>query len=234
MKKFNEILKEVNKAYQTIKENNKKIDELVETYSNIMDLKKKITQKRSVEKEICKLNEEIKDLQITIKILNSNAKIALFNEVMPQVLEVLAKYKNKPYGPKTEQKIRDEIKEKTNCSFYINTRYSSQEYHIIPLEFSNNNYNIECGSKCIDGKQKKLLDENKIQVLEFSDITLYYTSKEYIENIPKRIKELKRLYMLAVEKQKELYNACSEFNSLAVGNIKHIYSDKHIYENIDM
>ena len=234
MKKFNEILKEVNKAYQTIKENNKKIDELVETYSNIMDLKKKITQKRSVENEICKLNEEIKDLQITIKILNSNAKIALFNEVMPQVLEVLAKYKNKPYGPKTEQKIRDEIKEKTNCSFYINTRYSSQEYHIIPLEFSNNNYNVECGTKCIDGKQKKLLDENKIQALELDDITLYYTSKEYIDNIPKRIKELKRLYMLAVEKQKELDNACSEFNSLAVGNIKHIYSDKHIYENIDM
>lgn len=132
------------------------------------------------------------------------------------------------------KKIKDEIKEKTNCSFYISTRYSSQEYHIIPLEFSNNNYNIECGSKCIDGKQKKLLDENKIQVLEFSDITLYYTSKEYIEGIPQRIKDLKKLYKKAVEKQKELDAICSEFNGLAVGNIKHIYSDKHIYENMDI
>lgn len=234
MKTFNEIQKDIEKAYQTIKENNKKIDELVNTYSNIMGFKEKIAQKRAVEKDMRELNEEIKGLTITIKILNSNAKIALFNEVMPQVLEVLAKYKNKPYGPKTEEKIKDEIKEKTNCSFYISTRYSSQEYHIIPLNFSNNIYNIECGAKYIDGKQKKLLDDNKIQVVEFNDLTLYYTSKEYIENIPQRIKQLKKLYALAVEKQKELDATCCEFNSLAVGNIKHIYSDKHIYENMEV
>ncbi len=234
MKKFNEIQKDIEKSYQTIKENNKKIDELASTYSNIMDFKEKITQKRKVENEMCKLNEEIKDLTITIKILNSNAKIALFNEVMPQVLEVLAKYKNKPYGPKTEEKIRDEIKEKTNCSFYISDRYSSQEYHIIPLEFSGNTYNIECGPQCIDGKQKKLLNDNKIQVLELSDITIYYASKEYIDNIPKRIKDLKRLYKKAYEKQQELDALCSEYNSLAVGNIKRIYKDKHIFPNMEI
>lgn len=232
MKTFNEIQKDIEKAYQTIKENNKKIDELVNTYSNIMGFKEKIAQKRAVEKDICKLNEEIKGLNITIKILNSNAKIALFNEVMPQALEVLAKYKNKPYGPKTEQKIKDEIKEKTNCSFYINERYNSQEYHIIPLEFSGNIYNIECGPKFENGEQKKLLINNKIQVVEFEELSLYYTSKEYIENIPQRIKQLKKLYKKAVEKRKELDAVCGEFNSLAVGNIKHIYSDKRIYENI--
>lgn len=234
MKKFNEIQKDIEKTYQTIKENNKKIDELVSTYYNIMDFKEKITQKRKVENEMCKLNEEIKDLTITIKILNSNAKIALFNEVMPQVLEVLAKYKNKPYGPKTEEKIKDEIKEKTNCSFYISDRYNSQEYHIIPLEYSGNTYNIECGPKFIDGKQKKLLEENKIQVPELNDLTLYYTSKEYIDNIPKRIKELKRLYKKAYEKQQELAAICSEYNNLAVGNIKNIYKDKHIFPNMEI
>lgn len=234
MKKFNEIQKDIEKSYQTIKENNKKIDELVSTYSNIMDFKGKITQKRKVENEMCKLNEEIKDLTITIKILNSNAKIALFNEVMPQVLEVLAKYKNKPYGPKTEEKIRDEIKEKINCSFYISDRYNSQEYHIIPLEYSCNTYNIECGPQYIDGKQKKLLDDNKIQVLELSDITLYYASKEYIDNIPKRIKDLKRLYKKAYEKQQELAALCSKYNNLAVGNIKNIYKDKYIYPTMEI
>lgn len=234
MKAFNEIQKDIEKAYQTIKENNKKIDELVNTYSNIMDFKEKIAQKRAVEKDMRKLNEEIKGLTITIKILNSNAKIALYSETMPIVLEVLAKYKNKPYGPKTEQKIKDEIKEKTNCSFYINERYNSQEYHIIPLEFSGNTYNIECGPKFENGEQKKLLINNKIQVVEFEELSLYYTSKEYIENIPQRIKQLKKLYKKAVEKQKELDTVCDEFNSLAVGNIKHIYSDKRICENIDI
>lgn len=234
MKKFTDILKEVNKTYQKIKEVEEKTKELQNTYLTIVNLKERHEKRKTVENELVRLEEKKKDLQITIKILNSNAKIALYSETLPIVLEVLAKYKNKPYGPKTEEKIKDEIKEKTNCSFYISTRYSSQEYHIIPLEFSNNNYNIECGSKCIDGKQKKLLDANKIQVLEFNDLTLYYDSKEYIDNIPKRIKELKRLYKKAYEKQQELEKICSEYNNLSVGNIKNIYKDKHIYPNMEV
>lgn len=233
MKTFNEIQKEIENTYKLINKKKEKLDQLIDTHSSIKDIKEKVKQHKAVEKDMCKLNEEIKDLTISIKILNSNAKIALFNEVMPQVLEVLTKYKNKPYGPKTEEKIRDEIKEKINCSFYISGRYI-QEYHIIPLEFSNNDYNIECGPKFIDGKQKKLLDENKIQALEFSDITLYYTSKEYIDNIPKRIKDLKRLYKKAYEKQQELEKICSEHNSLAVGNINNIYKDKDIYPTMEI
>lgn len=234
MKKFNEIIKEVNKTYKKIKAVEEKTEELKNTYLNIMDIKERHEKRKSLENDLLRLEEKKKDLQITIKILNSNAKIALYSETMPVVLEVLAKYKNKSYGPKTEEKIKDEIKEKTNCSFYISDRYNSQEYHIIPLEFSGNTYNIECGPQYIDGKQKKLLDENKIQALEFSDITLYYTSKEYIDNIPKRIKELKRLYKKAYEKQQELATLCSEYNSLAVGNIKNIYKDKHIFPNMEI
>lgn len=232
MKKFNEILKDVNKTYKKIKEVEKKTEELQNTYLNIMDLKERHEKRKDVENDLVRLEEKKKDLQITVKILNSNAKIALYNEVMPIVLEVLAKYKNKPYGPKTEEKIKDEIKEKTNCSFHISVRYGSQEYHIIPL--SGNTYNIECGAKCIDGKQEKLLKENKIQVLEFSDITLYYISKEYVDNIPKRIKELKRLYKKAYEKQQELDSICSEYNNLAVGSIKNIYKNKIIFPNMEI
>ena len=79
-----------------------------------------------------------------------------------------------------------------------------------------------------------MLDDNKIQVPELNDLTIYYASKEYIDNIPKRIKELKKLYKKAYEKQQELEKICSEFNSLAVGNIKHIYKDKNIYPNMDI
>jgi hypothetical protein len=233
MKKFADILKDVNKTYQKIKEVEEKTKELQNTYLNIVNLKERHEKKKTVENELVRLEEKKKDLQITIQILNSNAKIALYSQTLPIVLEVLAKYKNKPYGPKTEQKIKDEIKEKTNCIFYISGIYGSQEYHIIPLEFSNN-YNIECGAKYIDGKQKKLLEDNKIQVLEFNDIELYYTSKEYIDNIQKRIKELKKLYKKAYEKQQELDEICSQYNSIAVGNIKNIYKDKHIYQSMDI
>lgn len=153
---------------------------------------------------------------------------------MPVVLEVLAKYKNKPYGPKTEQKIRDEIKEKTNCSFYILCDRFSQSYNIHPIDYNCNVYDVKCGTKYENGEQKKLLIDNKIQVPELNDLTLYYTSKEYIDNIPKRIKDLKRLYKKAYEKQQELEKICSEYNGLAVGNIKNIYKDKNIYPCMDI
>jgi hypothetical protein len=228
MKKFNAIIKEANQTRQNIKEVEEKTKEIRNTYLNITDIKERHKKMKTVENDIVKLEEKKKDLEITIKILNSNAKIALFNEVMPQVLEVLAKYKNKPYGPKTEQKIKDEIKEKTKCGFYISVRYSSQEYNIFPLEFSGSTYDIVCGTKYIDGKQKNLLNENKIQVPELNDLTIYYSSKEYIDNIPKRIKDLKRLYKKAYEKQQELTAICSEYNSLAVGDIKNIYPNMDI------
>ena len=234
MKKFNAIIMEVKQTQQKINELEEKTKQIRNTYKNIMDLKERHEKMKTVENELLRLEEKKKDLQITIKILNSNAKIALFNETLPTVLDVLAKYKGKSYGPKTEQKIKDEIKEKTNCGFYISTRYSSQEYHIIPLEFSHNYYNIECGTKYIDGKKKNLLEDNKIQVPGLNDLTIYYSSKEYIENIPKRIKDLKKLYKKAYEKQKELEKICSEYNSLAVGNIKNIYKDKNIYPNMDI
>lgn len=233
MKKFNAIIREVKQTQQKINEVEEKTKQLQNTYLNVMDIKERHEKRKIVENEIVRLEEKKKDLQITIKILNSNAKIALYNEVMPQVLEVLEKYKGKPLGPKTEEKIKDEIKEKTKCSFYISSRYT-QEYHIIPLEFSNNDYNIECGTKCENGKHKKLLDDNKIQVPELNDLTIYYSSKEYIDNIPKRIKDLKRLYKKAYEKQKELAAICSEYNSLCVGSIKNIYKDKNIYPNMDI
>lgn len=234
MKKFADIIREVKQTQQKINEVEEKTKEIRKTYLNIMDIKKRHEKMKTVENDIVRLEEKKEDLQITIKILNNNAKIALFNETLPTVLEVLSKYKGKPYGPKTKQKIRDEIKEKTSCDFYISSIYSSQEYHIFPLEFRRNDYNIVCGTKYIDGKQKKLLDDNKIQVLELKDITLYYSSKEYIDNIPKRIKELKRLYKKAYEKQQELEAICSEYNSIAVGNIKKIYKDKNIYPNMDI
>ena len=234
MKKFNNILKEIAENYNSIKNIEEKTKELQRTYLDIMDLKERHEKIKSVENEIVRLEEKKEDLQIVVKILKSNAKIVLFNEVMPTALEVLAKYNNKPYGPKTSKKILDEIKERTDCAFYITSLYGTQVYQIIPLGFSGNTYKIECGSKYIDGKQKNLLEDNKIQVLDFSDITFYYTGKEYIDDIPKRIEELKRLYKNAYEKQQELDCICRQFNKLAVGNMKHLYKDMNLFPKIEI
>ena len=230
MEKFVNILTEINKTREAIKTAKAKEDELVDHYMSVSDLKECCEAKKTTENDMIKISEKKQDLQITLKILQNNAKIALFNEVVPVALEVLSKYNGKPYGTKTRQKISDEIKEKTNCRFYISSRYDSDLFNIYPNDAS---YNIDCGTAYTNGSQKQILIDNKIQPVKFEEVQLYYIDREYVTDIPQRIETLKSLYKEAVAKQEELKAICDSFNKLAVG-IDHIYYDKCLYKNIEL
>lgn len=229
MEKFTNILETINQTREAIRTAESEESKLIESYTSISDLKEKAEAIKAVENDMVKVNEKKRDLQIALKILQNNAKIALFNEVMPVALEVLSKYNGKPYGTKTKQKISDEIKEKTNCHFYISSRYGFDSFDIYPSEVGNE-YNI---TACTNGSQKQILIDNKIQPIKFEEIQLYYIDREYITDIPQRVEALKNAYKDAVKKQEELKAICDNFNKLAVG-INHIYYDKHLYKNMEI
>ena len=230
MEKFVNILTEIDKTREAIKTAKAKEDELVDHYTSMSDLKERCEAKKATENDMIKISEKKQDLQITLKILQNNAKIALFNEVMPVALEILSKYNGKPYGTKTKQKISDEVKEKTNCRFYISSRYDSDSFNIYPNDVSNE-YNIDCGTAYTNGSQKQVLIDNKIQPVKFEEVQPYYISREYVTDIPQRVETLKSLYKEAVAKQEELKAVCDSFNKLAVG-IDHIRYDEYLYKNI--
>jgi len=234
MKKFVEILEEIKATGKAITAAKEAETALVDKYMSICDIKNRIAAKRAAESEMIENSEKIKNLEITRKILKNNAKIALFYDVLPVALEVLAKYSGKPYGDKTREKISAEIKEKTNCRFYIGSRYSSQSFEVYPVDAFGNDYNISCGTEYADGNKKPLLVDNKIQPVTFEEIALYYISREYVEDVPQRVEELKAIYAEAVAKQKELEAICSRYNSLVVGDLAHIYHDKRIYERMEI
>ena len=234
MKKFIEILEEIKQTHEAAKAAEAKGEALVDSYMKIDDIKSRIEKKRAVEAQINENGEKIKNCKIAIKILKNNAKIALFNEVMPVALEVLKKYSGKPYGDKTRQKICDEVQQKTNCRFYIGSRWGSCSFDVYPMDGFGSDYNISCGTEYTDGSKKPLLIDNKIQLVSFDEIALYYITREYVENIRERIEELKAVYKEAVAKQKELETICNRYNSLAVGDLVHIYHDKRIYENMEI
>jgi ribosomal protein L31 len=228
MEKFVNILTEINKTREAIKTAKAKENELLDYYMSMSDLKEQREAKKVTDNDIIKISERKQDLQITLKILQNNAKIALFNEVMPVALEVLSKYNGKPYGTKTRQKISDEIKEKTNCRFYISSCYGLDSFDIYPSDASNE-YSINCGTE----NQKQILIDNKIQPVKFEEVHPYYIGREYVTDIPQRVETLKSLYKDAVAKQEELKAICDNFNKLAVG-INHIYYDKRLYKNIEL
>lgn len=226
MKKYNEIIDEIN----SIRVEKRKTEEC---------LNKKIDErfkKKTEKEELMRINAEIDALQtafndavIAEKLLLNNAKIAFFTEIMPIVLEVFNKYSGKSYGEKTEEKIREEIKQITGCIAYISKSYSQYKYVLTDLK---TNLSIECGTKYINGEHKPLLINNKIQVIDIEEIELFYINKIYFNDINSTIAELKRIYALAYEKQQELEKICSQFNALAVDGIENIYSTKHIYNNL--
>lgn len=234
MKKFIEILDDIKQTSEAIQVLKAQENELVESYMGVCDLKERHEARKAVENEMLKNSECKKDLELTSKILKNNAKIALFNEVLPVALEILEKYSGKPYGEKTREKIAEEIRAATNCRFYIGSCYSSQSFEVYPVDTFGNDYNISCGAKYTNGNKKPLLINNKIQLVTFDDLELYYISNIYVEDIPHRIEELKLLYKEAVAKQKELETICNHFNALAVGDIPYIYSNKTLYAEMQI
>lgn len=234
MKKFVEILEEIKQAGEAIRVAEANEKKLIDEYIKVEDIKSRIAKKRAVETDMTVNSENIKNLKITIKILKNNARIALFYDVLPVALEILAKYSGKPYGEKTRQKISDEVQEKTNCRFYIGSRYGSHSFEVYPVIGFGNDYNISCGTEYTNGNKKPLLVDNKIQLVTFEEIAPYYISREYVEDVSQRVNELKAIYKEAVAKQKELESICNRYNSLAVWDLSPIYSDKRIYENMEI
>ena len=232
MKKFTEILEEIKQTYGSIKAAEVRESELVESYMKICDLRERHEARKAAENDMMKASAEKQNLQITIKILKNNARVALFNEVIPVGLEILAKYRGKPYGEKTREKIIDEVKAATNCRFYIDSRYGSDSFEVYPADTFGNDYNISCGTNYTDGSKKPLLIDNKIQLVSFEEIALYYISSEYVADIPQRVEAIKAAHVEAVARQEELNAACSRFNALAVGDIEHLYYNKHIYTDM--
>ena len=237
MEKFVNILAEINKTREAIKTATTKENELIDHYMTISNCE----AKKATNNDIIKATERKQDLQIALKILQNNAKIALFNEVMPVALEVLSKYNGKPYGEKTRQKISDKVKEKTNCRFYISARFCRfyisarfgfDSFDIYPSEVGKV-YDITCGTVYTNGSQKQILIDNKIQSVKFEEVQLYHIDREYVTDVPQRVETLKSLYKDAVAKQEELKAICDNFNKLAAG-INHIYYDKHLYKNIEL
>ena len=225
MKKFKEIVADIHKEYDKIKEFEAKIEKEKEQQCVLckgLTLRERFMKEKEDEEFKNKLDnsnfiiaeceEKIKKCRLRIKYLNNNAKIALFNEVMPSVLEVLSKYEGKRYGEKTKKKISDEIKEKTNCSMYIRR----EEIHVCSVDMYG--YDFDCGVKS-ELHNKKILDENKIQHLEMEDLSISYINRNYYEDIDSTIEELERLHKEAKQKQDELNEIFEKYNELTVDGI---------------
>lgn len=234
MKTFEEIMKQIKTTFDMIdksKENEKRLEA---EWMKETDLMKHHETRKGLETEWSNACETTRDLYLTVRLLQNNARIALFHDVMPVLLEVLAKYKGKPYGEKTREKIAKEVEERTGARAYIGTKYNQDEISIFSTRGFGNTYSITAGTKynAETKEYNRILIDNKIQVLPIECFEVWYIISEYFEDIPAAVAEMKELYKKAFEMQKELDNVCSAFNKYAVEGIESIYCNKTIYERL--
>lgn len=129
MKDYTTILKDIKKAGEAIEkmqEDVKKLDFTEERrqaaknggYFNNKGYKELYDAAQANADAIHKLYKKIYNKEIERRILKANARAALLAEAMPVILKAFEKYDGKPYGEKTREKIRDEVK-RSGYGFYI-------------------------------------------------------------------------------------------------------------------
>lgn len=234
MKSYKEIRTDIEKAFDALDKVREEEKRLTAIWTEEEDLIIRRDKRRSVLDDIADCNSKELALQMSIHIMKNNARVALWREVLPVVLEVLKKYEGKPYGEKTRAKIADEVAQRTGARAYIRTNYSQDQIDIYPHVGYGTTYNITTGPR-YDGEKStfpRLLENNRITLQPLETFALWYIKNDYIEDIPATVANMIALHKKALMMQRELAAVCSEFNTTAVDGIECIYSDKRIYERI--
>lgn len=235
MKKFEEVMQEIEATRADIKESEAAEKEIEANWINEDNHAARHEIFATLAGDLAAAQARTKDLRIAFHLMQNNARVALFHECMPALLAILEKYKGKPYGEKTRAKIADEMEAASGARVYIRTRYNQEEITIYPASGvgRHGNYQIECGpvfdSKT--GDYKRLLINNKIQSLSLSDFSLWYIKTDFVEDIPAAIAKMKEAHARAVQLKRELDAACKDFNTYAVQGIEEL-AERRIYDKI--
>lgn len=229
MKKVVELKNDYRKVFNRIKENENKIEELSLMYERRAAVQEKDIKRynelhaafKENENTITALSEKIYIDKIVLKIIDENTKAAAVDETIPVLKEVLKKYDGKPYGEKTRDRIRKELKELTG--FYIS--FDGEKITIYNAATAYNNdalmytgYNTPVITK-----------ENKINAAALDNITNRYT---YAEKPATAAKKLIKLYNQARAALDTFENALKDYNAAAPEGLYKRPTNGYLYKTI--
>ena len=184
--------------------------------------------------ELQRLDTVITDCKLAKQLLQHNANVTVFNELLPVAIECVQKWNNKPYGEKTSAKISAAVKEKTGCDFYITRHYDFSDTEIVMAYAGNAPFIINISAGAAYNRETKaradFLPGNKLNCAAMKTLELWYEKPVFVKNIPAWIAALKETRKAAVKAKQELENACEKYNTYAIGDIERIYPRDHFTE----
>lgn len=216
MKTYNQINNEFKKVSEAIQAADHEMDILLladekkqavfkKDFNSLKAIK---TEAEKNEAKIKELTETIYNLKIKQQILRQNKKAAVFNEGFPVLLKAFEKYEGKQYGTATKEKIYSEVRA-AGYSFYFEGYQKSTSLKLYKLNQNGCHYSgseDEVYISCVNYDIPFITSENKIQFKAAGA----RCSEKYIENINKRVNELKKAYATyktAVEKARAAESA---------------------------
>ena len=229
MKKFTELLKDIEKARKAITDTAKTEKEFEraatrEAYHNGTPEELEAAKAKYKEAEARYL-EELRNnetQEIKIQILIDNAKQAFFAENIGKICEIWNSYEGKAHGEKTAAKIRAELKNSTGLYIYICNEFGQAHITINARYCDNIPFSdIEIIPIWNGAKNPAIDNNNKILPLS-ADALRVYNCGSYVDDIGAHIKALRAAHKAAQKAEEAYKNAVSKYNELTRGNIRHI------------
>ena len=222
----NNELKSINDRLDGIKtESRNIINNKFEVYKNGSD--EEINKLKSDFDKLDNEEESLRDRRTTLlmkkEFIKNNLDFLFFQEYMPKVIEIWNGYAGKKLGPKTTEKLKNDIKEKVGINAYWCWEYSSHTITLIGCFFGYQ-FRIEVSPKWENGKRVcELLDvDNKACILSMDKLKISQNNNKYVQDIDEIVQELRQIWKKCEDKKRELEGMISEYNSMCIGNIPHL------------
>jgi hypothetical protein len=180
---------------------------------------------REAEAETAKEYERETRAKMIIEILKANAGRVLYEDNIGKICEIWNSYAGKPYGEKTRDKIREEMREKLGLSVWVSEQYGAK-ISIHTTDQKTPHYwhadGLEVYGIYKDGESAHALNgENKMQELTPEKLRLSYIG-EYIDDPKKHADKIIKLHQKARQALKAFEDIASEYNQATRGKIERI------------
>ena len=202
MKTYKTILKDMQKNSETIKQLEAQVESLyfkqerqtaaeLKNFNRVKELRSAADDNRA---EIEKLNDKIQDLKIKQKILRDNVHAAMYNELIPALIEIFKPYEGKQYGAATHDKIRNAARAQ-GFGFWIDGYITKDTINIYLLD--KDGYSMRFDSEKTTEFQRYnreafISSDNKIQFA--AALEGVKNPFRYTENVTKAVNDIKKTY----------------------------------------
>lgn len=213
MKKYNEMLATLAKTSAEIESTKRSYKELENSITGDSPLER-FKNRKAITNELNALSRKENYLYLVLKLQRYNLQVAALEELKPIIVQILEKYQNRQYGPKTRDKICNEFKELTGFSISIFDKNFYTEIYVIDYD---HHFSLNIDSD----NDYKVLENNRIQRVTADHLRVYNVN-EYINDIPAHIEKLKAAYNNLKEKYKEFDALVHNYNDLCIGDIERV------------